>query len=109
MDLKYKTRFVVRQRHRHVLIKVDDVDWIESAGNYVRLHTQQGPFLIRCTLKELETTLDPRQFGRVHRSIIANLDRIAEIRHASFGDYEILLTTGMRLRMSRHYKKNILR
>lgn len=106
---QYRVRFVVHQRDRHYLIKVDDIDWIESAGNYARLHTSKGSFLIRSTLKDLEKALDPAVFGRVHRSAIVNLDRIAEIRHESFGDYTISLLSGQRLRLSRHYKRNILR
>lgn len=108
-DSPYKVRFVVRQRQKHYLVRVDEVDWFESAGNYVRLHTTNGSYLIRSTLKDLEASLDPAQFGRIHRSAMVNLDRVAEIRHAAFGDYEITLASGAKLRMSRHYKRNILR
>ncbi|HUP89250.1 MAG TPA: LytTR family DNA-binding domain-containing protein [Longimicrobiales bacterium] len=106
---RYRVRFIVHQRDRHYLVKVDDIDWIESAGNYARLHTTKGAFLLRTTLKDLERSLDPGKFGRVHRGAIVNLDRVAEIRHESFGDYSILLSSGQRLRLSRHYKRNIMR
>jgi two-component system LytT family response regulator len=104
----YKLRFVVRQRSSLYLIKADQVDWIESAGNYLRLHTRKADYLVRGTMAQLEQELHPDHFARIHRSTIVNLDRIAEIRPAPFGDYEVILTTGKRLRLSRHYKSRII-
>lgn len=107
-DAVRKRRFTVRQRDRIYLVKADEVDWIEAAGNYVRLHTTRGEFLIRDTLIQLEKTLDPAQFARIHRGAIVNLDRIAEIRTAHFGDYQVTLATGERLRLSRHYRSRVI-
>ena len=69
-------RFVVRQGSGFMLLKAVDVEWISSSGEYARLYTRDGSFLIRTAISQLEEKLDPHQFVRIHRSTIVNLDRI---------------------------------
>src|SRR5215475_6578999 len=73
---EYLNRVVVNTRGRVLLLKIDEVDWIETAANYVELHAGKQSYLLRETLNSLDEKLDPRQFVRVHRSSIVNLDRI---------------------------------
>jgi two-component system LytT family response regulator len=88
-------------------LKIDDVDWIETAANYVELHAGKQSYLLRETLNSLDEKLDPHHFVRVHRSSIVNLDRIQELQSWSHGDFMIVLKDGTKLRMSRRYKQNL--
>jgi len=105
---RYAVRFTVRDGERYVLVRVNEVDWAEASANYVRLHVGSRTFQMRTTMSELERQLDPGQFTRIHRSAIVNLDRIREIRPEWHGEYEVLLTTGATLRLSRGYRDRLL-
>ena len=105
----YLQRFVVKDASGYRLLRTADIDWIESAGNYVRIHSASGAaFIVRITMVELERSLDPEQFARIHRSSIVNLDRITELRPATSGDFHVLLSSGTSVRMSRHYRDRLL-
>ncbi len=100
-------RFLVKARGRMLLIKAEECDWLEAAGNYVELHVGGKAHLVRDTLQSLEQRLDPTQFVRIHRSRIVNLDRIREILPDAHGDFEVVLRDGTQLRMSRRYRSNL--
>ncbi|HZF68852.1 MAG TPA: LytTR family DNA-binding domain-containing protein, partial [Gemmatirosa sp.] len=74
------TRFEVRLGDRRLFVAVTDIDWIEASDYYVRLHAGGRSHLLRETLQELETRLDPRRFVRVHRSAMVAVDRVTELR-----------------------------
>ena len=101
-------RVTVKVRDRFVLVKMEDVDWIDSAANYVRLHVRGSSFLLRMTMDELENKLDDRQFTRIHRSQMVNIDRISEISPTLNGDFDVLLRDGTKLRLSRGYRNRLL-
>jgi two-component system LytT family response regulator len=102
-------RLVVKSRGKIRFVDVDDVDWIEAAGNYVRLHLSDGETeLVRETMTRLEERLDPDQFMRIHRSSIVNLGRVEEIRHWSSGEYVVELEDGTELKLTRTYRERIL-
>jgi two-component system LytT family response regulator len=103
------TRFVVRGVGRLLLIEVGEVDWIEAAGNYVRLHHGRESHLLRETMSSLEARLSPRRFARIHRSTIVNLARVRELHHILHGDYSVLLRDGARLTLSRGYRERFER
>jgi two-component system LytT family response regulator len=103
----YLERFVAKVDGRMFPVRTDTVDWIESAGNYVRLHVGQGVHTVRDTMSALETKLDPQRFARIHRSTIVNLDRIGEIQPWFGGDYMIILRNGTRLKLSRWYRDSV--
>ncbi len=102
-------RFVVRSVGRIVFVRAQDVDWIEAAGNYVRLRIGKESHLLRETMSSLETRLDPRVFARIHRSTIVNIDRIRELNHIFHGDYSVQLKDGTRLTLSRGYREQFER
>jgi two-component system LytT family response regulator len=106
---RHLQRFSVKDGERFLLLKTGEVDWIESAGNYVRLHARRGAYMVRMTLSELEAKLDPERFARIHRTAIVNLDRVKQIDPAWHGDFEIRLDTGRTLRLSRSYRDRVLR
>jgi two-component system LytT family response regulator len=97
-------RLLIRDRGRIVLLRLEEVDWIEGAGNYVRFHAAGEIHSLRRTLGALEARLDPALFVRVHRSTIVNLDRLAEMRARPSGGYELVLRDGSRLTLSRRHK-----
>jgi two-component system LytT family response regulator len=105
---RYTARFAVRDRDRYVLVRTADVDWIDAAANYVRLNTRGRGLLLRMTLSEIEGRLDPAVFTRIHRSTIVNTTRVQEIRPDPHGDYDVVLTDGRTLRMSRTFRERLL-
>jgi two-component system LytT family response regulator len=100
-------RFLVKGDGQMYFVTVDDIDWIEAYGNYVRLHVGKGVHLIRETLGNIERKLDPTRFARVHRSSIVNLDRVARMDLWGAGDYVVLLKDGTKLKLSRWYRSRI--
>lgn len=104
---RYLDRFLVKTRARVYFVQVDEIDWIEAARNYVNLHVGPHSHLLRQTLTGIEEQLDPRQFLRIHRSAIVNLDRIRELRPLFNGEYEVRLETGAVLTLTRTYKEQL--
>lgn len=100
-------RFVVRESGRIFFVKVSEVDCIEAARNYATLHTATKSHLIRETMADLEKRLDPRQFVRIHRSLIVNVERIRELQPWFNGAYVVIMQGGKRLTSSRSSKKNL--
>ena len=86
-----------------------EIDWAESAGNYVCLHVGGNTHMLRETITSLESRLGQRQFLRVHRSTLVNVDRIKTLRPSLYGDYSILLRDGTKLTLSRGFRENVLR
>jgi two-component system LytT family response regulator len=106
-DRRYARRIAVRAGDRYVVIDWHDVDWVGAADNYVKLHVGSREYLVRETLANLERTLDPDQFSRIHRSAIVQLDRIVELRPSAHGDSELRLRDGTRLTLSRTWRDRV--
>jgi two-component system, LytTR family, response regulator len=101
------TRLIVKHEGRVAFVRVEDLDWIEAADYYVKLHTQGQVHLLRESLNALETRLDPARFFRVHRSAIVNLDRIRELQPYFKGEHILLLQDGTRLKLSRARREHL--
>jgi two-component system, LytTR family, response regulator len=99
-------RLAVRSPGRLLFLNVPDIDWIEAASYYACLHVGRDTHIIRRTLSELERDLG-EGFIRIHRSIIVNVDRIQGLELQQGGDYEVLLKSNIRLRLSRRYRKRL--
>lgn len=106
---RYAAWISVAGRSSTQLVRVEDVDWFEAEGNYVRLHVGGANHLIRSTLRGMADQLDPSTFIRIHRSTIVNVNRIREIQPWFGGDYVALLHDGRQLRVSRSYRDQLLR
>jgi two-component system LytT family response regulator len=89
------------------IVRVADVDWWETDGNYVRLHVGGASHLIRSTAASIEPQLDPRAFIRIHRRYIVNVERIVEVQPWFAGDAVAVLRTGAKLRVSRTYRERL--
>jgi two-component system, LytTR family, response regulator len=92
--------------HIHV-IKVNEIDWIEAADYYAKLHVGNKTHLLRETMINLEVKLDPSKFIRIHRSTIVNIDRITELEPYFNGEYYVILNSGQKLKLSRSYKSKL--
>jgi two-component system LytT family response regulator len=88
-------------------IDIDDVAWIDAAGDYVCIHTADETHIVRETLTELERRLDPRRFARVHRSTIVNLVNVKAMRPHLNGEYFLVLNSGHEVKLSRSYKDKL--
>ncbi|HLP14674.1 MAG TPA: LytTR family DNA-binding domain-containing protein, partial [Bacteroidota bacterium] len=97
-------RLTVKSKNQISLLDVREIDWIESAGDYVYVHTRSHKHLVRETLVSLEERLDPRLFVRIHRSVIANIEQISTLKPNDHGDFDIYLKSGVKLKMSRTYR-----
>jgi two-component system, LytTR family, response regulator len=98
---KPQERLILKTSGRVSFLKVDDIDWVEAEGNYVRLHVGPVSHLLRETMKGIEAKLDPERFIRIHRSTIVNTDRIKELQPLFHGEYAVILRDGTRLTASR--------
>ncbi len=101
---KFLQRFVVKLDSRIFALPVEQVDWIESAANYVRLHSGTNSYLMRGTMASVEKGLDPRQFRRVHRNAIINLSRVQQYHMPARGSMYVVLHDGTRVPLSRGYQ-----
>lgn len=102
-------RFLVKERGRSSFVAVAEVDWIEAAGNYLKLHARSGTHLVRTTMKEIEARLDPARFARIHRTAIVNLDRVRYLEPSSHGDQLVVLQSGEKLTLSRRFRHRLPR
>ena len=97
-------RFTIHSGDRIYFVPYADVDWIEAAGNYVRLHAGSETHLMRSSMHALEALLAGSPFVRIHRSTIVNIERIRELRPTFAGDYVVILRNDERLTLSRTYR-----
>jgi two-component system LytT family response regulator len=100
-------RFVVKAGGRVFFVRADEIDWIEAAGNYVKLHVGNDTHLFRETMNAVEARLDADMFFRIHRSHIVNIERIRELQPWFNGEYVVFLKNGTRLTLSRGYREKL--
>jgi two-component system, LytTR family, response regulator len=101
LELREAARFAVKRGFATQFVRTDDIDWIDAAANYVRLHVARTAFMLRATMTEAEDHLDARHFVRVHRSAIVNLDRVVKVEPFTHGEFVVVVADGSRLRTSR--------
>jgi two-component system, LytTR family, response regulator len=102
-------RLIVKSAGRVSFIKVQDIDWIEATNYYVSLHVGSKIHLLRRSMTDLEESLGADTFCRVHRSTMVNLRRVTSIEFDDSGEYEVLLESGARLKLSRRYRHELER
>ena len=100
-------RLVVKTGGKIFFLRTEEIDWIEAAGDYVKIHINTTEHIIRERITELELKLDPSRFLRIHRSTIVNIDRIKEMQPMFYGDYVVILRNGTQLNLSRTYREKI--
>ncbi|MBL7979685.1 MAG: response regulator transcription factor [Bacteroidetes Order II. Incertae sedis bacterium] len=100
---QYPERFSVRTRNIMEFIPVQDIDWIEAAGDYVVLHVANRSHLLRETMERMTSLLDPQKFVRVHRSSILAIEKVKAIQPHFNGAYIAVLTNNKKITISRRY------
>ena len=98
---EFLSRIVVRDRNRVRFVKTAEIDWIEASGNYVVLHAGKENHVIRETLATFEDQLSPKDFARLSRSAIVNLDRVQHVEPTFNNEHVVVLANGTRLPMTR--------
>jgi histidine triad (HIT) family protein len=97
-------RFAVKNGGRITFVEADAINWVEAAGDYVRLHTSEKAHLMSETMQGIEQRLDPERFLRIHRSTIINTERLKELRPHGNSEYIVMLDDGTKLKLSRTYR-----
>jgi DNA-binding LytR/AlgR family response regulator len=97
----------VKSGSASMIVRTADVDWWETEGNYMRLHTNGVSYLIRATAASLERQLDASEFLRIHRRFIVNVGQIAEVLPSIAGDGIVILRNGTKLRLSRTHRERL--
>lgn len=100
-------RLLVKSRGRTFFVQLADIDYVESAANYVRLHVGPDVHQVRMKISELAEQLEPASFARIHRTTIVNLDRVAEVQPWFSGDAVVILRDGTKLRLSRIHRASM--
>lgn len=100
-------RFLVRGPTHLYFVNAAEIEWIDAASNYVRLHAGGRIHFVRETVKGIATRLAPDRFVRVHRSAIVNLDFVQRLEPFEHGEYVITMRDGSRVRSSRSYNEQL--
>jgi two-component system, LytTR family, response regulator len=98
---------IVKSAGQVLFVRHAEIDWVEAADYYSCLHVGNRTHLVRRSMADLESQLDPATFCRVHRSAIVNLNRVAGLQTGAEGESEVLLHNGEKLRLSRRYRAQL--
>lgn len=104
---KHADRLAIKDGSSITFVVIKDIDWIDAAGDYMCVHVDGVTHIMRTTMKELESKLDPSIFQRVHRSTIVNLHRVEKVSSHINGEFHLILSCGSSLKMSRSYKEKV--
>ena len=100
----YAERLSIRDGDETHRVPVADIDWVDAAGDYMCVHVGETTHIMRITMKQLESLLNPKIFKRIHRSTIINADRVEKLQSLLNGEFMLTLSCGAQLKMSRSYK-----
>jgi two-component system LytT family response regulator len=100
-------RLAVKRAGQVSFVQIADIDWIEAADYYTSLHVGEKSYLLRRSMGDLQRELDSTEFCRIHRSTIVNLHRVRALEVSTDGEYEVILASGERLRLSRRFRKDL--
>ena len=106
---RYEKLINVKDRGQIFRVEVDSIEHIEAAGDYMIISTGDNSLVLRETMKDLERRLDPRNFQRVHRSTIVNLDQVRQVKPHTNGECFLVLDSGAEVKVSRSYRDVVAR
>ena len=104
---KYLARVALRSAGKISFVNIEDIQFVQAAENYVQLHLKSARHLLHVPIATLESSLDPKAFLRIHRSLIVNVRHIHELETGPHGEYVVVLHGGARLQSSRSYHEKI--
>ena len=99
----------VKDRGKIFRVEVDSIEHIEAAGDYMCIYTGDNSLILRETMKDLERRLDPKNFQRVHRSTIVNLNQVRQVKPHTNGECFLVLESGAEVKVSRSYRDVVAR
>ena len=99
----------IKDRGQIFRVEVDSIEHIEAAGDYMCIYTGDNSLILRETMKDLERRLDPRNFQRVHRSTIVNLNQVRQVKPHTNGECFLVLDSGAEVKVSRSYRDVVAR
>ena len=105
---RYAARLAVKARGRTVVLSIDEIDWVGAANNYLELHAGANSYVVRETMSQLQSKLDPQKFVRIHRSTLVNVERIKELHPMFAGDQVVVLHDGTKLQVSRTHRQRLM-
>jgi len=105
----FPKRLAIRDGAETACIDVDQIDWVDAAGDYMCVHAAGATYVLRGTMKHLEEVLNPEMFVRIHRSAIVNRHRVTSMRPHRNGEYFLQLGSDTELKLSRKYKGSLER
>jgi two-component system LytT family response regulator len=100
-------RISIKASGKLIFLRTEDIDYVEAADNYVKVRTRSEVHVVRDTMGAFESRLPTNDFVRISRSCIVNIDRIKELQTLEYGEYEITMHDGTRLRLTRGYRRNL--
>lgn len=103
-DSRHVARYLVRTNERYIVLPVDEVEWFESAANYIVAHTARGNHVLRKSMTALEAELDPRKFFRVSRGAAVQFKSVREVQAITAGEHVVILASGARIPMTRNLR-----
>jgi two-component system LytT family response regulator len=92
---QFLQRLAVEAGEKIVLLNAEDISWLQASGNNIRIHLGEMVYLLRQSLKNLQSLLDPNRFLRVHRNAIVNLDHVEEFHLPTQGNMFVKLKNGV--------------
>ena len=104
-DGSWYSRITVKEEAGITFVPVEDVLWIEAANKYVVIHSGIGTHVARLTIQHIAGHLDPKQFVRIHRSILVRKSAVRGLHPLFHGDYTVKLIDGTELTLSRTYRE----
>lgn len=103
----FENKLAIRDGQQTQLIPLEDIDWVDAAGDYMCVHAKGETHIMRCTMNKLQQRLSRGRFARIHRSTVVNLNKIVTVRSLPRGESELVLDSGARLKVSRTFKSEI--
>lgn len=104
---RYPDILAIKDGSEVTRVPVDQIQWIDAAGDYMCVHTNDGTHIMRRTMKELEEDLDPKKFVRAHRSAIVNINFVNKLVSHVSGEYHLVLDNGTELKVSRSHRDRV--
>jgi len=104
----YLDKMLVKSNGRLIIVRIIDIDWIEAWGDYIRLHCKGKTHIVHQKIGDVEARVDPKQFLRIGRSAIVNVDYIKELEPLNHGDFIVYLLDNTQLNLSRNYRDRLI-
>jgi two-component system LytT family response regulator len=99
----YQEIVIKNSDNEKVLVPIQDIKWVDAAGDYMCVHTQSDTHVLRITMKKLQSLLDDKQFARIHKSTIVNLNHVISIKPLRNNESLVMLNDDIELKVSRNY------